>query len=116
MTTLIGGEMLSWSDLDGSHGRPPASGVALRSLLPSARGRTLVAGPHALALIEAVPGAEVLVRGVPDAELLASHGVTVLCGSLEKLAGAPAYDTVIALDGLDRLLSAEAEPHSWNET
>ncbi|MCY1141034.1 hypothetical protein OWR29_23805 [Actinoplanes sp. Pm04-4] len=116
MTTLIGGEMLLWSDLDGSHGRPPDSGATLRSLLSQASGRTLVAGPHDPELIGRLAQPTVLVRGDADAALLSSSGVAVLCGSLEKLAASPEYDTVIALDGLDRLLSAEAEPHSWSET
>ncbi|MET0416964.1 MAG: hypothetical protein ABW022_13180 [Actinoplanes sp.] len=119
MTTLIGGEMLLWSDLDGTHGPAPAGGPALRALLAPVTGRVLVAGPHDPALLDAMPGAEitVLVRGVADAETLQGRpGVTVLCGSLEKMAALPAYDTVVALDGLDRLISAEAEDRSWEET
>ena len=110
MTTLIGGEMLLWSDA------APASASALAPLLSKTPGRTLVAGPHDPALLPA--GATALVRGVPDAETLtaARPDVTVLCGSLEKLPALPAYDTVVALDGLDRLHSAEAAPHSWDET
>ncbi len=116
--TLIGGEMLLWSDLDGTHGPAPAGGPALRSLLSAARGRTLVAGPHDPALLEALPAeVTVLLRGLADAEALASRpGVSVVCGSLEKMAAVPAYDTVVALDGLDRLISAEAEDRSWDET
>ncbi|MBM2615967.1 class I SAM-dependent methyltransferase [Actinoplanes sp. LDG1-06] len=114
MTTLIGGEMLLWSDLDGSHGPAPAQGDALRSLTSKACGRTLVAGPHAPSLLPA-GDVTVLIRGAEDAPAYATHpGVTVLCGSLEKLSGS--YDTVIALDGLDRLHSAEAPPFSWDET
>lgn len=107
MTTLIGGEMLLWSDAPAS---PPAA------LLSQTSGRTLVVGPHAPSLLPS--GATALVRGVTDAEALAAArpDVTVLCGSLEKLPTVPAYDTVVALDGLDRLLSAEAEPCSWDET
>nr|WP_296064050.1 hypothetical protein [uncultured Actinoplanes sp.] len=125
MTTLIGAEMLLWSDLDATHGPAPAGGAALRCLLPAVSGRTLVAGPHAADLLDALaaacPELTVLVRGVPDASSLtaryAGHpGVTVLCGSLEKLAAVPAYDTVVALDGLDRLVSAESEDLSWGET
>lgn len=121
---LIGGEMLVWSDLDGKHGPAPVRAAALRPLLAAVSGRTLVAGPHDLSLIDEVPSEQMtlLVRGLPDADLLADRygdrpGVTVLCGSLEKLAAAPAYDTVIALDGLGRLRSAEddALSTSWAE-
>lgn len=180
MTTPIGGEMLLWSDLDGTHGPAPAGaarfgsvpagdavgssavgssavgssavgssavgssavgsssagsfpggsagpgggsvlvdGALLRVLLGSVTGRTLVAGPHDPALIAALPAARttVLVRGVADAETLAARcpGVTVLCGSLDKLAAAPVFDTVVAFDGLDRLLSAEAEDRAWTD-
>ena len=121
---LIGGEMLVWSDLDGRHGPPPVRAAALRPLLGVAAGRTLVAGPHAADLIDALPAEQMtlLVRGLPDADTLTDRyadrpGVTVLCGSLEKVAAAPAYDTVIALDGLGRLRSAEddAAEESWAE-
>lgn len=119
---LIGGEMLVFSDLDGRHGPPPVGAAALRPLLVAAAGRVLVAGPHAPELIDALPAEQmtVLVRGLSDAEALTERyagrpGVTVLCGSLDKLAAAPAYDTVIALDGLGRLRSAEddAAEQSW---
>ncbi|MEV6849072.1 hypothetical protein [Actinoplanes sp. NPDC051411] len=115
MTTprLIGGEMMVWSDLDGRHGAGPPSAATLRPLLGAASGRTLVAGPHGLDLIASVPSSPLtlLVRGLADADFLAERlpGATVLCGSLDKLAAAPAFDTVIALDGLGRLRSAEDE-------
>jgi hypothetical protein len=119
---LIGGEMVAWSDLDGQHGPGPVSAAAVRPLLASASGRTLVAGPHDPELLDSLPSEQLtlLARGLPDAELLADRfagrpAVTVLCGSLEKLAAAPAYDTVVALDGLGRLRSAEDEAagDSW---
>jgi hypothetical protein len=120
---LIGGEMSVWSDLDGTHGPAPAGDPSLLPLLKSITGRTLVAGPHAPTLIDAIPAPEItlLVRGVTDAELLAARfasrpGVTICCGSLEKLATIPAYDTVVALDGLDRLLTTEAAELTWDET
>jgi hypothetical protein len=118
---LIGGEMSIWSDLDGTHGPAPAGDPALHPLLTSLTGRVLVAGPHAPTLIDAIPTSAtdltLLVRGVADAEALAARpGVTVCCGSLEKLAALPAYDVVVALDGLDRLCSTEAEYLSWDET
>ena len=111
---MLGGEMPHWSD------REPAGGQALRALVAAARGHTLVVGPHDPALIEAVETRHitVLVRGVPDAEALAARfgsrpGFEVCCGSLEKLAAVPAYDTVIALDGLDRTGSTEGADISW---
>jgi len=121
MTELIGGEMLSWSDLDGRHGPRPAGGPVPAALLGTLTGRTLIAGPHDPALIDAVPAGPItlLVRGVADADALTARyasrpGVTICCGSLEKLPGA--YDSVLALDGLDRLHSAEADDRSWDET
>ncbi|GIF20203.1 hypothetical protein BJ973_001890 [Actinoplanes tereljensis] len=121
MTELIGGEMIAWSDLDGTHGPAPAAGPEFGPLLATATGHTLVAGPHAADLIDALRTEQItlLVRGVPDAELLTARyaarpGVTVRCGSLEKLSGT--YDTVVALDGLDRLLTTEAADLTWDET
>ncbi len=118
---LIGGEMLAWSDLDGGHGPGPVRGSVLAPLLGTAHGRTLVAGPHDPALIDAleVTDLTLLVRGVPDAEALAARyadrpGVAVWCGSPEKLAGEPPFDTVIALDGLARLSSVEGVQLSWS--
>ncbi|MEV4705274.1 hypothetical protein [Actinoplanes sp. NPDC049316] len=111
---LIGGEMLVWSDLDGAHGPGPVRGAALAPFLAAARGRTLVAGPHDSALLTGLTGATVLVRGVPDAERLAGRpGRTVLCGSVAKLAAEGPFDTVIALDGLERLGTAEHDELSW---
>jgi hypothetical protein len=81
----------------------------------------LIAGPHDPALIDTAPDGDLtlLVRGVPDAEALAARyadrpGVTVCCGGLEKLDTEPAYDTIIALDGLGRLSSAEDTQLSWD--
>ncbi|MFC7528626.1 hypothetical protein [Actinoplanes sp. GCM10030250] len=111
---LLGGEMPHWSDAS------PVGGAALRELVGAARGHTLVVGPHDPALIDGIPARHVtvLVRGVPDAEALAARyasrpGIEVCCGSLEKLAAVPAYDTVIALDGLDRTGSTETADMSW---
>ena len=118
---LIGGEMLVWSDLDGSHGPGPVRGAALAPLLAAAQGRTLVAGPHDPALIDAltVEDLTLLVRGVPDAETLTARyadrpGISVWCGSPEKLAAEPPFDTVIALDGLRRLSSVEGPELTWS--
>ncbi|WP_433383522.1 hypothetical protein ACQPZX_21585 [Actinoplanes sp. CA-142083] len=119
MTELIGGEMMQWSDLSGAHGPAPAGGPSFVPLLAAVAGRTLIAGPHDPALLDALPVAEVtvLVRGAEDAERYASRpGVTVLCGSLEKLGTSPAYDTVVALDGVERLCTPEAPDLTWDET
>ncbi|MFI6071846.1 hypothetical protein ACIA5C_09680 [Actinoplanes sp. NPDC051343] len=118
---LIGGEMMVWSDLDGRHGAGPVQAATLRPLLGAVSRRTLVAGPHSPALLSALPSAELtlLVRGLPDADYLADRfDATVLCGSLSKLAAAPAFDTVIALDGLGRLRSAEDETSgaTWSDS
>ncbi|MGK5741227.1 hypothetical protein [Micromonospora sp. URMC 103] len=120
---LIGGEMQVWSDLDGRHGPGPVRGEALAPLLAAATGRVLVVGPLDPALLDALPAgdATLLVRGLPDAEALAARladrpGVTVLCGSPEKLATEPAYDTVVALDGTERLGSTEGADLTWADT
>jgi hypothetical protein len=119
---LIGDEMMRWSDLDGNHGPGPVRGSALTPLVAAAHGRTLIAGPHDPALIDTAPPGDltVLVRGRPDADALAAryadrHDVTVCCGGLDKLDVAP-FDTVIALDGLDRLRSAEGPQPTWEQT
>lgn len=120
---LIGGEMLVWSDLDGTHGPGPVRGAALAALLAAEGGRVLIAGPHDVDLIDAsgAGALTLLVRGVPDAESLAARyadrpGVTVCCGGPEKLSAEQPFDTVIALDGLERLTSAEGTELSWGET
>ncbi|GIE75607.1 hypothetical protein Aph02nite_15570 [Actinoplanes philippinensis] len=111
---LLGGEMPHWSD------HAPARGALLRELAATAHGHVLVVGPHEPELVEAIPARQVtvLVRGVPDADALAARwadraGVQVCCGSLEKLAAVPAYDTVVALDGLDRTGSTETADLPW---
>ena len=112
---LVGGEMPHWSDA------APVGGPLLQALAGTAHGRTLIVGPHAADLIDAVPAEHVtvLVRGLPDAEALAARltsrpGFEVCCGSLAKLDTVPAYDTVLALDGLDRTASTETADLSWD--
>ncbi|WP_229076587.1 hypothetical protein [Actinoplanes sp. DH11] len=113
---LLGGEMPHWSD------PAPTGGPALTSLTSFVRGHTLIAGPHDPALIDAVPAERitVLVRGVPDAETLATRyatrpGVEVWCGSVSKLAAVPAFDTVLALDGPERVSSTEDVGLTWED-
>ena len=114
---FVGGEMLNWSDLDGTHGPGPVRGAALAPFLAAARGRTLIAGPHDPALLDAVPGATLLVRGVADAETLSRRaGATVLCGGPAKLSAEAPFDTVIALAGLECLGTAEQDDLGWAET
>ncbi|GAA4226160.1 hypothetical protein FHR32_003995 [Streptosporangium album] len=117
---LIGGEMLEWSDTE-RDGSPGAGvlGELLRPLLPSGA-RVLVAGPHPAALLdEPVAGAcelSVLLRSYSDACRLAEqHEVTVYCGSLEKAAFSEGFDVVIALDGVERLMSFDHAGSSWAE-
>ncbi|WP_045739557.1 hypothetical protein [Actinoplanes rectilineatus] len=107
---LLGGEMPHWSDPE------PAGGAVLRALAAGAHGDTLVVGPHSPELIAAITARHVtvLLRGVPDGEALPGRpGLEVCCGSLEKLAAVPAYDTVVALDGLERTGSTESPGPSW---
>ncbi|MDT5041269.1 MAG: hypothetical protein QOE51_2254 [Actinoplanes sp.] len=114
---LIGGEMLGWSDLDGTHGPGPVCGGALAAvlapLLERAPGRTLVAGPHDPGLI--AEHSTVLLRGLADAQALAGR-FDVLCGGPGGLSAEGLWDTVVALDGLDRLASAEEPQLSWAAT
>ena len=109
---LIGGEMPLWSDLDSTHGPGPVRGSALAPLLDAVTGRTLVAGPHDPDLLR--DDATLLVRGLVDAEALAGR-FAVLCGGPGKLAAEPPWDTVVALDGLGRLGSAEDPQLPWGE-
>ncbi|GAA4942528.1 hypothetical protein [Actinoplanes utahensis] len=109
------GAMPHWSDPD------PVRGAVLRDLLTGAGGDVLIVGPHDPALIDAVAGREVtvLVRGAPDARALADRyadrpGVRIRCGSLDAVATGAAYDTVVALDGVDRTGSTESADLSWS--
>jgi hypothetical protein len=116
----VDGAMAGWSDLDGRHGPGPVRGAAFAPLLATAHGRTLVAGPHDPALIDAltVTDLTLLVRGLPDADLLATRyadrtGITIRCGTPETLGGEPPFDTIVALDGLARLSSVEGAELTW---
>jgi hypothetical protein len=111
---LLGDEMLQWSDAE------VARGAVFGSLVASAGGRTLVAGPHHPDLIAgiAADSLTLLVRGVADGEALADRfpAATVCCGGLAKFTADEPFDTVIALAGLERLISAEGVEQPWAQT
>ncbi len=120
---LIGGEMLSWSDVRHPGERAPAYGDVLAQLLGavvSAGERVLIAGPHDTRLLDALHARHVrvtyLVRSLPDATAAAARGVEVLCGTLPKLGVEERYDAVVALDGLHRLCSVEGPQYDWAES
>ena len=116
---LIGGEMADWTDPS------PVSGPMLGRLLDLLRplvpedGRVLIAGPHAVSLVDTVAAfaaVTCLVRSQSDALALNGHAAEVLCGTLAKLTDTDRYDVVVALDGLDRLCSTEGPQHDWAES
>src|SRR5512138_1565023 len=89
---IVRGELQPWTDYRGY--RAPAGGepllALLDDLLPATAGRALIAGPHAVPLVELVAARAaaltVLVRSVSDAQDLraavpAEH-VTVITGAL----------------------------------
>jgi hypothetical protein len=92
----------------------------LTDVIPANR-RTLVLGPHAPQLIEAVlahsADVTILVRSVADAQQLgAEFGpcLQVIAGALDGLQTSP-YDVIIASDGLDRVLGYDSADLSWTE-
>jgi hypothetical protein len=114
----IGGEMFAWSDRDPQRSPVLPRGAAVRHLLGqlAAPGRTvLVAGPHSDELVASLveTGATVswLLRSLRDAEQSARihPDVTVLTGAAAKLDPADRFDLVVAVDGVERLNSAEGE-------
>lgn len=123
--TLLGAEMLTWSDIQGPVG---AFGGLLAPLLlhdfDRQRRNVLVAGPHDAAVVAEVAGqfdgADVLVRSWDDAEALhheLGDVARVLCGPLERLPRPEhGYDAVVALAGLPRVHSLEDPEPSWQET
>lgn len=126
-STLVGAEMLNWSDLQPDDGRPATGGPVAATLLDAVLTRTdsvLVAGPHSLELIEQLAeraaAVDVLVRSAPDAEeigtRLAERPVRVFCGALDRFGpeyGEKSYDVVVALDGLSRLVGPDTPVLTW---
>jgi hypothetical protein len=91
----------------------------IRPLLP-ATGRVLAAGPHRDDILVELAAeglaVEVLLRSESDATAAADRlpaSIGVRCGSLTRLDRT--YDAVIALDGLDRLASADAPVDGWTD-
>jgi hypothetical protein len=114
----IGGEMFAWTDRDPSRGPALPRGAVVRHLLAqfAGPGRTvLVAGPHADEVVDALVGGGAavtwLLRSLGDAEDAARlhPDVTVLAGAAGKLDPAARFDLVVAVDGVERLNSAEGE-------
>nr|WP_296063580.1 hypothetical protein [uncultured Actinoplanes sp.] len=117
----IGGEMFAWSDRDPQRSPVLPRGAVVRHLLGqfAGPGRTvLVAGPHSDELVAALvdSGATVswMLRSLRDAEQSArTHPeVTVLAGAAVKLDPADRFDLVVAVDGVERLNSAEGDQMS----
>lgn len=112
---VVRGEMQPWSDSDNA-----TSGLVLAALLDDvlpAGGRTLVLGPHGADLISVVlsrtSDATLLVRSVSDAEAAQSSGFRVVAGALDGLTG-ESFDVIVALDGLDRVLSYDSDDLNWS--
>jgi hypothetical protein len=122
---VVRGEMQPWSDYSGKRG--PVRGPVLRALLDDVlpeQARTLIVGPHGADLVEAVVAkaseTTLLVRSVSDAtELSEQFGdkLQVVAGALDGLAGAdkPAFDVVVAADGLDRVLGYDSDDLDWSQ-
>ncbi|GAA1613337.1 class I SAM-dependent methyltransferase [Catellatospora bangladeshensis] len=111
-------EMPHWSDLTGPPG--PCGGRAAVTLLARAvspLARVLVAGPHEPALVAGLPVPPEritwLLRSRHDAvDAARAAGAEVVCGGPEAVAGR-SYDVIVALDGLDRVVSAEGPQAGW---
>ncbi len=125
--TLLGGEMLNWSDLNGTEEGPFASPlvVPILSQLLGKQTTALVVGPTAPWLLERladqVGSLDIVVRSWPDAHALNlrlnGKPVRIFCGGFEKFAEpAGHYDVVLAMDGIPRVFSADSEDLPWLDT
>ncbi|TWE12109.1 hypothetical protein [Rudaeicoccus suwonensis] len=130
-TEVVAGEMQPWTDYSGQS--YAAGGPVLEALVREVRlstdrptPRVLIAGPHSVSLVRAVASqitdaqVTVLVRSATDAAQLTEElpDIQVGAGALDGFrATSPApFDVVIALDGLDRLLSYDSAELSWDDT
>ncbi|MEO8750290.1 MAG: hypothetical protein ABI384_07815 [Allobranchiibius sp.] len=103
---LLGGEMTGWCDgID-----PPSALTAwVATVLSRSNGSVLLIGPRAAGIAQHLGArADVLVRGTIDADRLHSEGVRVQCGGLDRLPTRAGYDTVVMLDGPDRVLTPDS--------
>ncbi|MFC0624634.1 hypothetical protein [Kribbella deserti] len=123
--SLVGGEILEWSDLDPVSGPAAMSGPVAVPLLRSLIGgsdRVLVAGPHHLDVLTALGasagGLDLLVRSADDATALAGKfpDAQVICGGLDRVEAKPEYDVVIALDGITRLYGPDSNELTWQQS
>lgn len=126
--TLLGGEMLNWSDLTGSSGQGPFASplvVPILSQLLNKSTTALIVGPTAPWLLERlsdqVGSLDIVVRSWPDAHALNlrlnGKPVRIFCGGFEKFAEpAGSYDVVLAMDGIPRVFSADSEDLPWLDT
>lgn len=123
--TLLGAEMLTWSDFGGPTG--PFGGLLAHQLLHDFdrdRRNVLVAGPHSAEVVAAVAdqfgSADVLVRSWPDAQQLSEElgdRVRVFCGPLDRMPHPEGgYEAVVALAGMQRLHSLEDAAPTWEHT
>lgn len=121
---FVQGEMADWSDFDSPVA--PAGGPVLETLVdqqvpPGAA--VLVVGVHTprlIARILARAGRVVLVlRSRPDAlraaELFSGSQVEVVCGDSSSVRLDERAEVLLALDGLDRAVSAESPLRPWQE-
>ena len=119
---IVGGDMLDWSDQEA--GRPVAGGIVLEQLLrqavPDAE-HALVVGPHDWALVDCVVSrartTTLVLRSHPDAvaarERYLDAEVRIVCGDIASVYSTTPADLVVALDGLERLVSVERERPDW---
>ena len=124
--TLLGAEMLNWSDLEPhGRGRPALGGpaaVALVQEVLTGSEKVLVAGPHALevyaAIAQRAESVDAVVRSYSDGETVAGHGVTVYTGGFDRFGldhGRADYDVIVALDGVPRLAGTDTPRLGWSE-
>lgn len=117
------GDMAEWTD-DGQPVPPPGGPLLLQlvaTALPTG-GHVLVAGLHAVELLDAIAEradkVTLLLRGDVDGmRATERHGVEVmvLVGDVSALARDARFDALVALDGLVRLVSYHLDAPNWKD-